>query len=184
MRGQTGVQHQPIFYYRTPHESLPLKEATFRQFFRIVTSNVSLWYKDHSTPNPLGVEPDPEVTRTVVGDKFSQDGVELVEDPGAWDRRRLEVERIQAEVDQRCEMHQYYAGICDCNNDKGAEQDDEHEDEDDEDDDDDDEEEEVDDPNPDEKVEVNDSGSNIEKAVVERNEEDPERKNSKVCTML
>ena len=57
---------------------MPLKEATFRQFFRIVTSKVSLWYRDHSTPNPLGVEPDPEITRTVVGDKFSEEGVEVV----------------------------------------------------------------------------------------------------------
>lgn len=153
---------------------MPLKEATFRQFFRVVTSNVSLWYRDHSTPNPLGVEPDPEITRTVVGDKFSEEGVEVVEDPGAWDRRRLEVERIQAEVDQRCEMHQYYAGICDCNNKEDGEEDEEDEEyEDDE-----------EDLNNDDKVEVNDTGSNIQKAVVERNEEDPERKNSKVCTMI
>ena len=158
---------------------MPLKEATFRQFFRIVTSKVSLWYRDHSTPNPLGVEPDPEITRTVVGDKFSEDGVEVVEDPGAWERRRLEVERIQAEVDQRCMMHQYYAGICDCNNEKET-QDDNEDNKEDEDEDEEDEE----DLNNDEKVEVNDTGSNIQKAVVERNEEDPERKNSKVCTML
>ena len=165
--------------FRTPHESLPLKEATFRQFFRIVTSKVSLWYRDHSTPNPLGVEPDPEITRTVVGDKFSEDGVEVVEDPGAWERRRLEVERIQAEVDQRCMMHQYYAGICDCNN-KEETQDDNEDNKEDEDEDEEDEE----DLNDDEKVEIDDTGSNNQKAVVERNEEDPERKNSKVCTML
>ena len=59
---------------------MPLKEATFRQFFRIVTSKVSLWYRDHSTPNPLGVEPDPDITRTVVGDKFSEEGVQIVEE--------------------------------------------------------------------------------------------------------
>ena len=63
---------------RTPHESLPLKEGTHRQFFRIVTSDVSLWYKDHSTANPLGVEPDPTITKIVVGDKFSEEGVEII----------------------------------------------------------------------------------------------------------
>ena len=62
---------------RTPHESLPLSEGGFRQFFRLVTSEVTLWYKEHSTPNPLGVVPDPAITRIVRGNKFSQDGVEL-----------------------------------------------------------------------------------------------------------
>ena len=70
---------------RTPHESLPLKEKTMRQFFRIVTSEVSFWFRDHSTPNPLGVLPDPKITITVCGDKFSEEGVEIVrnisEDP-------------------------------------------------------------------------------------------------------
>ena len=60
--------------FRTPHESLPLKRSTFRQFFRIVTSDVSFWYKDHSTPNPLGVLPDPDITKIVVGNKFSDEG--------------------------------------------------------------------------------------------------------------
>ena len=168
-----------MLYCRTPHESLPLREATFRQFFRIVTSNVSLWYRDHSTPNPLGVEPDPEITRTVVGDKFSEDGVEVVEDPGARDRRRLELERIQAYADQRCDWHQYYAGICDCNNKKSGEHDEDNDEDEEDENEEDEEEEEVDD-----KEEVYDTGSNIQKAVVERNEEDSERKNSKVCTIL
>ena len=63
---------------RTPHESLSLKEGTFRQFFRIVTSDVSLWYKDHSTANPMGVEPDPSITKIVIGNKFSEEGVEIL----------------------------------------------------------------------------------------------------------
>ena len=148
-----------------------------------MTSKVSLWYRDHSTPNPLGVEPDPEITRTVVGDKFSEDGVEVVEDPGAWERRRLEVERIQAEVEERCDWHQYYAGICDCNNEKETLDDVEEDNEEDEDEDEEDEEDEEG-LNNDDKVEVNDTGSNTQNAVVERTEEDPERKNSKVCTLL
>ena len=35
---------------------------------------MSFWYKDHSTPNPLGVLPDPAITKIVVGDKFSDEG--------------------------------------------------------------------------------------------------------------
>eukprot|EP00794_Sanderia_malayensis_P004881 gene4881-5521_t len=60
---------------RTPHESLPLKESTTRQFFRLVTKDVSLWYEDHSTKNPLGVVPDPKITRIVKGSKFDKNGV-------------------------------------------------------------------------------------------------------------
>jgi len=69
------------FTDRTPHESVPLKQAAFRQFFRLVTSQVSLWYSDHSTPNPLGVVPDPAITKIVRGDKFGEEGVEIVEFP-------------------------------------------------------------------------------------------------------
>lgn len=45
----------------TPHESLPLPERTHRHYFRLVTGKVSHLYEKHSTPNPLGVEPDAEV---------------------------------------------------------------------------------------------------------------------------
>ncbi|KAF0693397.1 Aste57867_15650 [Aphanomyces stellatus] len=41
----------------TLHESLPLPTAQFRQDFRFIASEVSLWYADHSTPNPLGTQP-------------------------------------------------------------------------------------------------------------------------------
>jgi len=64
---------------RTPHQSLPLKKGAFRQFFRLVTSQVSLWYADHSTSNPLGVKPDPAITRIVIGDKFTEEGVEILQ---------------------------------------------------------------------------------------------------------
>ena len=63
---------------RTPHESLPLKSGTYCQFYRLVMSQVSLWYEDHSTPNPNGVKPDSKVTRIVKGDKFSPEGVVIV----------------------------------------------------------------------------------------------------------
>jgi hypothetical protein len=54
----------------TPHESLPLQKDSFRQFFRIVTSEVSLWYSKNSTANPLGVEP-PSSVEVIVEDKFA-----------------------------------------------------------------------------------------------------------------
>jgi len=42
----------------TPHEALPQKESGYRQFFRVVTSRVSHWFAQHSTPNPLVPLPD------------------------------------------------------------------------------------------------------------------------------
>ena len=40
---------------------------------------MSLWYADHSTQNPLGVKPDPAITKIVRGNKFSKEGVEIAE---------------------------------------------------------------------------------------------------------
>ena len=76
---------------------------------------MSLWYKNHSTPNPLGVEPDPAFTRIVVGDKFGDDGVEVEDDPDALERRRKEVEQQEQENKKRCDYHQSYPGVCQCN---------------------------------------------------------------------
>ena len=104
--------------FRTPHESLALPQGGYRQFFRLVTSQVSLWYKDHSTPNPLGVEPDPTITRTVVGDKFGSEGVEVVEEPGAVERRMEEVEQQNQINQKRCDWHKAYPGVCQCNDNK------------------------------------------------------------------
>ena len=58
----------------TPHESLPLPAGTKRQFFRLVTSDVSVWYADHSTPNPLGVVP-PDNVKILYGNKFERRAV-------------------------------------------------------------------------------------------------------------
>ena len=55
----------------TPHESLPLKAGTRRQYFRLVTSSVNVWYADHSTANPLGVRP-PKGVKIIYGNKFRQ----------------------------------------------------------------------------------------------------------------
>ncbi|XP_066913346.1 uncharacterized protein [Clytia hemisphaerica] len=63
---------------RTPHESLPLKKGSYRQFFRLVTHRVSVWYEDHSTKNPNGVVPDPKMTRIVKGSKFDENYVTIV----------------------------------------------------------------------------------------------------------
>lgn len=51
-----------------PHESMPLENNQYRQWFRFVTSEVGLWYKDHSTENRLGIMPSCKV---VTGSKFN-----------------------------------------------------------------------------------------------------------------
>lgn len=53
----------------TPHESLTLAPGTFRQWFRLVTHKVDLWYAQHSTANPLGVSP---ACTVVEGSKYKQ----------------------------------------------------------------------------------------------------------------
>ena len=54
---------------RTPHEALPQETAGERQFFRLVTSQVSHWFAKHSTPNP--VVPLPDDVIVVHESKFS-----------------------------------------------------------------------------------------------------------------
>jgi len=53
----------------TPHESLPLPPGSFRQYFRLVTSEIGVWFADHSTPNPTGTVPPPGV-EIIKGNKF------------------------------------------------------------------------------------------------------------------
>ena len=65
---------------RAPIENLSMKEKTATQFFRITTSEVGFWFKDHYTANPLGVLPDPNVTDIVAGNKFSEEKLKLVHD--------------------------------------------------------------------------------------------------------
>lgn len=57
---------------RTPHESLPMKTQKYRQFFRLVTENVGIWYEKHSTKNPNGVVPDSNITRIIKRNKFKK----------------------------------------------------------------------------------------------------------------
>ena len=52
-----------------PHEAIPQKESGARQYFRLVTSHITFWYKAHSTSNPLvGL---PEHVRVIEGNKFA-----------------------------------------------------------------------------------------------------------------
>ena len=60
---------------RTPHESLPVPvpvqpdgSPVRRQYFRLVIGEVTAWYADHSTANPVGVAL-PVSVRVVHGDK-------------------------------------------------------------------------------------------------------------------
>lgn len=67
----------------TPHESLPMDQSVHRQYFRLVTSSVGVWYTQHNTPNPLGIEPDPEITKVVTHNKFHEADGLLQEEEGS-----------------------------------------------------------------------------------------------------
>jgi hypothetical protein len=64
---------------RTPHEALPLSKGTYRQFVRVVTSQLTYWHEEHNTKNPFGVVPDPNITKIIKGSKF--DGSCYIVDP-------------------------------------------------------------------------------------------------------
>lgn len=69
--GKGRKMRKNVLYWMTdatPHESLPLAETTMRQYFRLVTSDVSGWFSKHSTENPLGIKPDCEIIEL---DKFA-----------------------------------------------------------------------------------------------------------------
>jgi len=53
---------------RTPHESLPSLQHHSRQFYRLVSDEVGIWWARHSTANPLGVQPN---CRVEYGSKFA-----------------------------------------------------------------------------------------------------------------
>lgn len=48
---------------KTPHESLVSQENFKRQFFRLVSDEISLWFAQHNTPNPLGILPNCPITQ-------------------------------------------------------------------------------------------------------------------------
>lgn len=45
------------FHDRCPHEAIPQENSFYRQWFRLVAGPVDVWYSQHSTKNPLGVQP-------------------------------------------------------------------------------------------------------------------------------
>jgi len=51
----------------TPHEALPVNYNSYRQFFRLVAGDVSVWYDKHSTKNSLGILPAAKILQD---DKF------------------------------------------------------------------------------------------------------------------
>ena len=55
----------------TPHEALPQEGSGYRQFFRVVTPSVSLWFAEHSTVNPK--VPLPSSVTVVHGNKFAKE---------------------------------------------------------------------------------------------------------------
>jgi hypothetical protein len=67
LRGSLGPGYkQPAnelvwFTDMTPHEALPVFTRSYRQYFRLVFSKVSVWYSRHNTRNPLGIKPPDNV---------------------------------------------------------------------------------------------------------------------------
>ena len=55
---------------RTPHEGLPMIQDGWRQFFRLVSHKLGVWYEEHSTKNPVGIIPDESYTKIIEGNKF------------------------------------------------------------------------------------------------------------------
>ena len=58
--GEPEAMKPGVLYWmtdRTPHESLPSLREHHRQFYRLVSCEVGVWWSQHSTPNPLGVRP-------------------------------------------------------------------------------------------------------------------------------
>ena len=73
---------------RTPHKSVPLEKGTYRQYFQLVTSQVSVWFEEHYTKNPLGVVPNYEKTKVVKGSMFENNLALLGLKPKDDQRRR------------------------------------------------------------------------------------------------
>ena len=75
----------------TPHESLALAKGTARSYFRLVTSDISVWFEEHSTKNPYGVIPPSNVV-ILKGNKFikkaNSDVEQKVEDKVEEEERR------------------------------------------------------------------------------------------------
>ena len=53
---------------RTPHQALPQPKQVYRQFFRLVTSDLNVWHSQHCTANPK--VPLPEHVRVIDRSRF------------------------------------------------------------------------------------------------------------------
>eukprot|EP01040_Poterioochromonas_malhamensis_P010762 gene10762-11730_t len=84
---------------RTPHESLPMEDASIRrQFFRLVVGEIGFWYADHNTANPTGFEVPMNIP-IIRGNKF-----DLVKKiiPVVWESgNKQEIEVANAECEFR-----------------------------------------------------------------------------------
>jgi hypothetical protein len=62
--GEGVVLNKNTLYWitdKTPHESLLLNKSYFRQFFRLVSKDIGVWFAFNSTKNPLGVSAKCEI---------------------------------------------------------------------------------------------------------------------------
>ncbi|CAK4632646.1 hypothetical protein LEN26_001767 [Aphanomyces euteiches] len=61
--GEKRYLHHELFWIPAgiPYESVPLQMTQHRQYFRLVTSSLTHWNADHSTPNPLGIQPAAQI---------------------------------------------------------------------------------------------------------------------------
>ena len=57
-----------LTHSHTPAVPRELPTGIYRQYFRLVTSDIGVWYQAHSTPNPNGIQPDAPI---ITHDKFT-----------------------------------------------------------------------------------------------------------------
>jgi hypothetical protein len=99
---------------RTPHESLPLPpdmicSGARRQYFRLVVGEVTAWFADHSTPNPLGTRAPPSV-RIVMGNEFEIPSTMLCRKWRCGSNAELQAARD--ELGLRTTLHLFGLGHC------------------------------------------------------------------------
>lgn len=65
--GDSHIMKPRTMYWMTdltPHAALPSLFDGRRQFIRVVSSKVDVWYKQHSSVNPLGIQPNAKIIET------------------------------------------------------------------------------------------------------------------------
>merc|ERR1740121_2946954 len=84
-------------FLQHPRRGALRTKGTKRQFFRFVTSHVDVWYADHSTANPTGVQPDSR-TRIIHGSKFKRHTLESSEARAEEEEGEAGAEALEPEV--------------------------------------------------------------------------------------